>query len=308
MYFPFMRGKQYEFLTILGVKRIINKNKNVIPIIEPIKISKLNIGYIQKINNANIPFIIIINPLVGSLVGGEKLIKEKIIDVLENKNFYVAYQITKNTTQDSLNKFIKKFSGFKKCFIHQGMYEDIEMFCENFSKNDEIIFNIVNNKLLSDNYKRTIQKSFHKVVVLDDGFKKEKRNADYPSVSYYSDMMFNYKTNGFYGYSDYITIGEKYEDSGSTPYAIVIHYSVIQANYMNINHYLSDRKNDQKDPAGKFLEALNKLKVDIDKNKYIKTDATKEFINLYNIRHYPGLGKIKEISMKHHIQLVSEVI
>lgn len=308
MYFPFMRGKQYEFLTILSIKNLINKNKNVFPIIEPIKISKLNIGYIQKINKANIPLIIIVNPLVGSLIGKEKLIKEEIIDGLGNNNFYVAYQVTNDTTEDKLNEFKKIYNGFKKCFIHQNMYGKVEAFCKDFSKNDEVIFNIVNNKLASNNYKKIIQKSFEKVVVLDDGFKKEKRNADYPEVSYFSDLMFNYKTSGFYGYSDYITIGEKYDDSGSTPYAIVIHYSVVQASYMNINHYLSDRKSDQKDPAGKFLEALSKLKIDVDKNKYIKTDATKEFLNLYNIRHYPGLGKIKEISMKHHIQLVSEVI
>lgn len=308
MYFPFMRGKQYEFLTILSIKNLINKSKNVLPIVEPIKISDLNIGYIKKINKANIPLIIIVNPLVGYLVGKEKLIKKKIIDVLSNNNFYVGYQITSNTTEDNLNEFKKIYNGFKKCFIHQNMYSNIKVFCKNFSKNNEIVFNIVNNKLVSDNYKKIVQHSFQKVVVLDDGFKKEKRNADYPKVSYFSDLMFNYKTSGFYGYSDYLTIGEKYEDSGSTPYAIVIHYSVVQADYMNVNHYLSDRRSDQKDSAGKFLEAVSKLKIDLDKNNYIKTDATKEFINLYNTRHYPGLGKIKEISMKHHIQLISEVI
>ena len=151
-------------------------------------------------------------------------------------------------------------------------------------------------------------RSFNNCVLLSDGFKKEKRNADYPIESSFSDLMFNYKSKGGIGYSDYLTVGETYEEINSAPYAIAIHYSIVRNKAVFVKHYISDTNKNQKDQAGKFLEAIKKFKKDYDLNNYIKTIGTKQLIDFYNSKHYPGLGKIKQVSMEHHIEVMSQII
>ncbi|SMF45587.1 hypothetical protein SAMN06265365_115114 [Tistlia consotensis] len=42
--------------------------------------------------------------------------------------------------------------------------------------------------------------------------------------------------------------------------------------------------------------------IDLPDSKVLDTDAVREFRNLYAQRHFPGLGYVKKLSMKHHIE------
>ncbi|MDF2883078.1 MAG: hypothetical protein K0R54_3635 [Clostridiaceae bacterium] len=306
MYFPFLRGKQYEFLCLIDLKEILNFKGNVMPIIEPVKSGNMASKYFVKLQKNDIPFIIISNPFVGEFKSNPNNVKKDIVDNLDkNKIFTVAYQIKNDTNKSDIEDFIIKYEGFNKCFIHQKMYRDLNELLSIIKEDKSINFHVVNNTSVSSEYKKSIQNRFDKVVLLEDGFKKQARNADYPSDSYFSDIMLKYKNDGFYGHGDYLTVGDKYDESGSTPYAVAIHYSHFEDTYLSIKHFISDRRDDQKDTAGKFLEALEKLVEFLNDNYYVNTKGTSEFMSLYAEKHYPGLGKIKEISMKHHIELLS---
>lgn len=307
MYFPFLRGKQYEFLCLLDLKQIAHLSGNVVPIIEPVKSDDTTNKYFDKLQKSGIPFIIIDNPFVGSLKDGKNKVKSEIINNLNKSNiFTVAYQIKVDTKMSDIQEFINKYKGFSKCIIHQKMYRDLNEIESIIKSEDNVNYHIIHNASVSSEYKKDIKNKFDKVVLLDDGFKKQSRNADYPTDSYFSDLMLKYKNDGFYGYGDYLTIGDKYEESGSTPYAVAIHYSYFEKNYLSIRHFVSDRKEDKKDTAGKFLEALEKLVKFLETNPHVNTIGTIEFMKLYSEKHYPGLGKVKEISMKHHIELLSK--
>ncbi len=64
------------------------------------------------------------------------------------------------------------------------------------------------------------------------------------------------------------------------------------------------------DPAGKFLEALQKLVDEVDSSDTLvmKTNAVNEFTQLYKDRHFPGLGYVKKLSMKHHLELMLSIL
>jgi hypothetical protein len=76
---------------------------------------------------------------------------------------------------------------------------------------------------------------------------------------------------------------------------------------MHIYHFKSDRQDTPTDPAGKFSEALNKLinKLNAPGNKIFESTAIAEFRQLHARRHFPGLGYLKKLSMKHHIETLS---
>ena len=77
---------------------------------------------------------------------------------------------------------------------------------------------------------------------------------------------------------------------------------------MFIYHFISDRQDTPQDPAGKFLEALNKLiiKADEPTTKILATKALAEFRDLHERKHFPGLGYVKKLSMQHHIEVLAD--
>ena len=77
---------------------------------------------------------------------------------------------------------------------------------------------------------------------------------------------------------------------------------------MNIRHFVSDRRDDPTDPAGKFLEALGAMIEFLDSptSQFVESAAVQEFRSLYRREHFPGLGKVKELSMRHHIETFAD--
>ena len=77
---------------------------------------------------------------------------------------------------------------------------------------------------------------------------------------------------------------------------------------MNIRHFVSDRRDDPTDPAGKFLEALGAMIEFLDSptSQFVESAAVQEFRSLYHREHFPGLGKVKELSMRHHIETFAD--
>ena len=93
--------------------------------------------------------------------------------------------------------------------------------------------------------------------------------------------------------------------------AVAIHMTYLNEDEdMRIKHFVSDTSSTPVDPAGKFFEALVKLIVEINDpdTQICQTEACEEFRELHKNGHFPGLGSIKKISMKHHIELISTFI
>ncbi len=61
------------------------------------------------------------------------------------------------------------------------------------------------------------------------------------------------------------------------------------------------------EPAGKFAEALDKLINELGRtnNKIKETSAITECRSLHERGHFPGLGYVKKLSMKHHIETLA---
>lgn len=113
------------------------------------------------------------------------------------------------------------------------------------------------------------------------------------------------------GFGDFLIVGNEFHEGGGPAYAVAIHLTFIDPDKddaMYIYHFVSKTKDTPTDPAGKFGEALQKLieKLESGDSKLLETTAIKEFRELHEKGHFPGLGYIKKLSMNHHIETIAD--
>lgn len=313
MYLPFLRGKQFELIALRDLAPTLRVHKNIVsPIIEPVKDTDTGLKKaIETLSASDVNFNVIINPSVGELRGESKSILQSIKNAVHGRNnFQLGFNISNPSSIKNCFEIAKEidfdFKGFS--FIHNTALDNISELENQFSAIKPTIFNIIN---YSGNTGRRYHRNFSPEtrILLDDYFKSLEKNSDYSQNTdepFTEDHLY-YKEDGYKGFSDYLTIGAGYSEGGFLPYAIVIHLTYFDsAKRLRIMHFVSDSNQDSADIGGKFAEALKKLINWVNKNRGENTDtkAVEEFEDLYQRGHFPGLGTVKKLSIKHHIELL----
>lgn len=147
-------------------------------------------------------------------------------------------------------------------------------------------------------------------VLFDDKFNKQPKNADYLKCT---DEMFSedhlfFEEEGFTGFGDYSIIGNNYEEGGFSPRAVAIHIVYFDKDKaLRIHHFVSDSNYGIEDVAGKYYEAVTKLKKWFeDGYQTQRTRALSTFLEHAENGYYPGLPTIKKLSIMHHLELMSQ--
>jgi len=297
MYYPILRGKLNELLALRELAQL--KLKNFVPVIEPVKKDiKALVKTIESLNSLSIEPYIIVNPTVGDFSSTPTVLYEEL-----NKFDHISYQILYSINQktECYEDFLD--AGSFGLFIQKGIDSQLISF-SNISK-----INFIQNDV-SPTVKRLIKNK----VIYEDFFRKQKKNADYPLESPFSSLHSYYqddRTN--IGFSDYTITGDDFIEGGGPAYVVTIHCSYIDANRFDelfIKHFSSKDDGTPTNPGAKFLEALSLLITDIEEGKtpFTHTNALTEFQYLHKIEHFPGLGQVKKISIKHHIETVNSFL
>ena len=308
MYFPYLRGKQFELISLRELSEIMSSKRDKIsPIIEPVKDSSTLRSTLKELIEKKINFNFILNPRVGDF----KNDYEPLIEILrENidgyENFQLSIIVDKVTEQgiaellEFTNQININHNGYT--LIHNS--EISENSIDQINTILEIKYNLIYFSKTSRRYYREFNQNTR--VSLDDYFRKLDRNADYLQVpvSDFSEEYKFYTDDNFVGFSDFLTIGDNYSESGFLPRAVAIHLSYIDQDKIKIRHFTSDSNQDSSDIGGKFAEALQKLVSWCNESKIPETEGIKTFKDLHNRGHFPGLGSIKKISTINHIELV----
>lgn len=312
MYFPYVRGKQFELIALRELCDILpNFSAKISPVIEPIKSSSTLKTALKKLASKNVNFNIIINPKVGGLVGEENKIVEVLNEVLQHYNNYQIAIIVDSKIEEQIPAVIQSINDLGLNYngvtlIHNAEISDTSI--TELQSGFNVVYNLINFKETSRRYYRLF--SVNSRVSLDDYFKDMPRNADYLDVdeSSFSEEYNYYKTEGFFGFSDFLTIGDNYSDSGFLPRAVAIHLSYIAPDgRIMVKHFVSDSNGDTSDIGGKFAEALNKLVTWCDSH-HINTKAVDIYRELHQRGHFPGLGTLKKLSIMNHIELIIDKI
>jgi hypothetical protein len=308
MYYPFFKARQFELIALRELVVEGSISNVVTPILEPVKDSQNNLNLAYKIfRDGGFSAYFVVNSKNGQLKGDNELFLNYLSN-LDGKTFKVAFQYNENHI--FIDECIKKF-GLSDCML----------VCTNDIDSDNIGFkSIAENPCIStftledpgknrslQRYLRKLEKS---IVRLDDCFEKQVRNSDFLDVKEhrFSEEHLWYKDDGFTGFSDYTALPSEFVEGGSTPRAVVIHWTFLKPNdEIWIRHFTSISNDSIANVQGKFGEAASKAVKFITEND-INNSASNELITYYRDGHYPGLGMVKKISIKNHLIIISEYL
>ena len=308
MYFPYLRGRQFELLAIRELAENKKLSVKVIPIVEPVRFSSTLKNMLESILKNEFKVALIKNPQVGTYFKDAK--DEKIAEkvealrslILENDSI-IKTVLAAPDTEKHLNWLNEKGIDNSNIISIYTNRDFINYYSELFK--ETALYNVI-----------PYEPSFRRIrgdrIQINDRFAplKKERNVDYllNEDEFFSDDHLYYSGDSYKGFSDYTIVGKDYQESGFAPYAVAIHIVYFAKDMsLRVHHFVSNSNDDMKDPAGKFYEAVSKLH-DWNAHMRLNTLGMQLFEELYKTEAYPGLGVIKKLSIMHHLELMGNYL
>lgn len=300
MYFPYLRGRQYDLLALkeLAQKKLITSK--ILPVVEPVKMSSTLIGTIKAYKDNKLTMSLIVNPVVVDLTENDML------SLLDQVDEFIIPAIIMN--EDAENAMIN--------LSRRGIPQNSVLVVLNDHDYVEDYKNLIGESgagytLFPD--ERAVKRAVkQKKVLFEDKFNKLNKNADYAKNpdEFFSDDNLFYKDEGYQGFGDYSIIGKDYDESGFAPRAVAIHIVYMdKEKNLRVHHFVSDSNYGIEDIAGKYYEAVSKLKAWYEAGyDNQKTAALSVLLEHASNGYFPGLPTIKKLSIMHHIELVNRFL
>jgi hypothetical protein len=312
MYHPYFRGKQFELIAIRETAKLM-ADANFVPIIEPVKGTLTGLDRTLKaICEAKGKAIVIVNPHHGDLAEDGVSISSLLEnDFLDKDGITAGILLKENTNLDAVWQCYEKHKAHSPTFIHAG-FPHGKALADKLGKELQVSRHVFFEKHCGKLYRKHFKGTYR--VLLRDGFEK-RRNADHEKVPIerFSDLHVTYDEEDMNGFGDFLIVGDDYSEGGGPAYAVAIHLTFINPNdddVMYIYHFVSSTNDTPTDPGGKFAQALDKLitKLDSGTSKLFESTAISEFRDLHEKGHFPGLGTVKKLSMRHHIETFADFL
>lgn len=314
MYFPYLRGKQFELLALREIAPLLGSSGRVTPIMEPVR-APADSGLdrcITSLIGYSVGFILIANPNVGELrsltISTE--LAEYITDRDQGQSWNIGVIVEEGTDVGSLLESYTDTLGTVRTLtlIHKSLAvpgENVPAVENGFRRGFDVVSDDIHPR-----HVRGLPKG-NRGVTLHDGFVPEKRNAAYidrPETMFSEDHLY-YGSEGWFGFGDYLTVGADYSEGGFSPRAVAIHwtYEPSIGKPIMIRSFTSVSNGDVSNVGGKFLEAAGKLVAFLDAH-HIETDAANIMRSHVHNQTYPGLGVVKKLSILNHLQMMSRIL
>lgn len=308
MYYPYFRGKQYELIAIRELANLM-ADANFVPIIEPVRES---LGGLERTVDAVLSaggrVVIVANPQHGDFKDDNREIEALLSGKYRGNDAVRSGYLLRSDTSSA--EAVARLVGNDEAtpaIIHSGFTEG-KVLANALAADLSETFNV----FIDDHAKFLYQQHFagSSRILVRDGFKRQK-NADYPEIEGFSDLHVAFNNMGMDGYGDFLTVGDSFSEGGGPAYAVAIHLTFIDQDRdeeMFIYHFISDTNDTPTDPAGKFAQALTKMIYRLDRgdSNLVETSAIKELRDLHARGHFPGLGYVKKLSIKHHIETLAD--
>ncbi|MDN3672435.1 sce7725 family protein [Flavobacterium branchiarum] len=305
MYYPYLRARQFELISLreLIIENIIQNY--VTPILEPVKDTFNNLNLAHKLfKENNFSAFLIVNPLVGELNGDVNTVLD-YLDTIDDCCFLPAFHYTQNS--DYISRSITDYNLSDCMLICYDNFTDDDDFRE-LCRQDFITHITLYEPHKYRNLDRFLKGLGKNYIRLDNVFERQLKNADFLDIQAhkFSEEHLFYQNENFDGFSDFTVLPSEFIDGGSTPRAVVIHLTYLnieEENQIWIRHFTSNTNDSIANVQGKFAEAALKATNFCEVNG-LENSAIAELRNYYLNGRYPGLGTVKKISIKNHLNVV----
>ena len=282
MYFPYIRGKQFDLLALKALLEQDCLSDAIQPIIEPVKQSKTFWTTIDLFQRKQHPFYLVRNPQAGAFLTAEGL--AELQNVAAPKAMIVDRPI--ETVEEKPDLWI----------IHQADQALASDWRENtlpvlVSKEFRLLNKINGPKLLmEDPFTRLPKNSFY-TECPDEGFSKTHHL---------------YHKLGYAGFSDFSVDSKIYHEHSYPSKRLVLHWIYPTAEQdLRIVHLFSEEElPSQKE---KFFEVMEAL-LQHEEEYPTQTAGLQLLVAAYQQRSFPGMGVIRKAAVMNHLELVSRLI
>ncbi len=316
MYYPYLRAKQFELKALREFSEE-HSGSNIVPILEPVKKQSAALERaVEDMMRNKMRFALVLNPTDGDFkhdtvsFGAWLEESKQLLNGSQGKDWVPAFICTRKLLDD-IPSLIEKYQLNNVMLVFKSCMDMEDPKVSNLVNDERVefvvnAFGAVGSRRLNTILKRTGKK----IIRLDDCFKTRTRNADYAleDDELFSEEPFYYMNDGYDGFSDYTTLPSDYVEGGMMPYAVAIHLSYKKDDdRLNVHHFVSDSNESNTNVRGKFHEAACKIEPFFEGKE--QTSSVKELIaKAEDPDGYPGLGYLKKLSVKNHLELIASII
>lgn len=306
MYFPYLRGKQFELIALREFAEAYPHSQKIVPIIEPVKTPLAALlRTSEALDNNGISYFVVLNPNLGDFTHIKA--GDSIYQICRTTAYQPAF-ICDNNNADSISN----------CIIQWQLSNVMIVFKDTINSTEPNVLSLLNSNSVSfvvGEFGRSLKKHLleanKQLITLGDYFRVQNANADYDKCpdEKYSEEHFFYHEDKFYGFSDYCVLPKNMPDGGMIPAAVAIHLTY-QKNDEEIwiHHYVSDTQHGRQNIQAKFKEAALKVKNNYEQNNLFKTKAVNSLLANLEEERYPGLGVLKKYSVLNHLELLNSIL
>ncbi|MGB8354350.1 MAG: sce7725 family protein [Chthoniobacteraceae bacterium] len=308
-YFPFLRGKQNELFALRALSNQIAASGSVYPIIEPVNENGATRNSFDNYVEAGMPFVFITNPRYGEFrARSQALLAALIMDgaLSEYDNFIPAIYIYRETGIDEINRFRANYGYLPLlAVIYCGVpaSAEVRQWC---ATDPSIYYHVILAGVVPTDFINEINPA--RRVMINDYFRRQARNADYPPTEFFTDMNTPAGNPNNVNWGDYSIVGDYFAESGGAAYSVAVHHIHYTpgAPTLNISHFISDRQETSDDPSGKTIEAVTHLVENLGGLLPNDTDACNQYRTMVETEHARGLGFLKRLAILHHLEIFLE--
>lgn len=311
MYFPYLRGKQFELIALRELAAVINPDK-VIPLIEPWKKNTKGLEKaLIELAKKRVRVQLIVNSNCGELAN-EVFGLVTLIDRLSGAGVdtIIPAFLVRDEEDYCLIRKVTADRGYRKsgyALIHlDHVYTTAEL--STFAKETACLFSTIQvNRVfaLQRKYRPVPSAFLYNPFTRRPKWNKFLFEAD---EEFSSDYMY-YRQEGYDAFGDYLTLREEFTELDILPGTAVIHftYKVDGDEAIRIRHFTWDCDDDTLGFGGDFYKGLSQL-VGFADARGIDSVAVRRFRDYHDRKAFPGFGVIKKLSIMHHIELVQSLI
>lgn len=304
--------------TVFKLKKEIDKGL-ILPVVEMFHVGSSTVQTTAKLLNSDTPFILILNPRKKRKDPVDHLSVGQIIQSLKNhdpeKIIYGIY--IDNGSIDEYSDLMDQLNHKSFALFHTTTKNiDINKVLQITQKHN-LGYNFFLNDTISSAYHQQFTSHGVKKIIMEDPFHKQKANSEYKKKEEepFYNLHVRYQQLGFDGFGDYLTLGSIPSDAGgNSPNTVVIHYTYPKNGNKEdiwIKRFFGDiNKEYEKSPDGALKamrEAHNFIESNIRDTCSICNDC-KDLISRAKRGNPYGLGKLKQFSMMHHVNMIIKLI
>ncbi len=302
MYLPYLRNRTNEVFAVLESAPVTAAARLVVPVFNlvdegphfaprAVKVAAAHQPYALIVNSAPLPKW---NDMVALLLS---------IDAKHPSMVFPAFEISATTTHAQLAWFASKFSNFRAIFVHRvaAPFPGLDTALRAFTNPPLHIAMAGARASIA-----ALTSPALGVACLTDAFVRQTVNGSYPAVSPFDNHAYDHGVLGFDGVSDFAAVGDYFKKGGGQASHVALHLTEPTGSTLLCNHFVSHSTPTSAQIRFKYADALNQLRAYISARPgAFATTGAQEFVGSHS---YPGLGLPKRWSIRHHMELMQNVL